>query len=471
MLVGGEVMAADAIVSAFKAATFLPQPLWLLLIVAPNAEITRRIMGPLTSIIAFSLVHLFIVLFSVNQPNGTAPIAEFAEVFNPTGDPLGGMLGMMNYPNFVSEEWSHVLTWDLLVGRWIWLDGLKRGVFTPHSVLLTNLIGPPGFLLHWLTCKLVGKEIPDGTSDNDQQRLSSTREESPLPYIRADDVIRMYFSRWYESPNDVKALSNLFAKDIVWDDTSLKTPTIGREEMKSRLLKRQSRRKRNSRIVIEKVADGAKSSGYTWYYACDGVEGKGLRGTTFVSLNEEGKINYVREISEPLFKPGAAIIPLLKAATEKATKNMPPPQPKPFTRREPDGASDLVNYLWNEAQGQDKNEFLRLVSDEIRYEDFNYKAPFIGKSEVATFLDEFNFPGIKFIPEKISDGAKSCCFTWRVELAGVDRATKGISFYELDDKGQLVFLRDIPEPALKPPPLRALASIVRPGLRKFSSLR
>lgn len=38
------------------------------------------------------------------------------------------MLGMMKYPNFVSEEWSHVLTWDLFVGRFIWLDGIERKV-------------------------------------------------------------------------------------------------------------------------------------------------------------------------------------------------------------------------------------------------------------------------------------------------------------------------------------------------------
>ena len=43
------------------------------------------------------------------------------------------------------------------MGRWIWLDGLRRGVFTPHSVLLCNLIGPPGLLLHWLTCLVTGK--------------------------------------------------------------------------------------------------------------------------------------------------------------------------------------------------------------------------------------------------------------------------------------------------------------------------
>ena len=103
------------------------------------------------------------MIASILQPDGTAPIAEFADVFDPNGDPQGAMISMMNYPNFVTEEWSHVLTWDLFVGRYIWLDGLQRGVFTSHSVLLCNLIGPPGLLLHWLTTWIVtGKgPLPD----------------------------------------------------------------------------------------------------------------------------------------------------------------------------------------------------------------------------------------------------------------------------------------------------------------------
>ena len=184
---------------AFNVATFLPQPFWLLLIFIPNTTFTKKVMGGLgtclyvvyhlmmqmvtfgngksfshinlfssfqfkiTEVVGlFALVHLFIVITSAAQTDGTAPLAEFNDVFNPAGDPQNAMLGMMKYPNFVSEEWSHVLTWDLFVGRWIWLDGLKRGIFTSHSVLLSNLIGPPGLLLHWITCLISGKSAFPG---------------------------------------------------------------------------------------------------------------------------------------------------------------------------------------------------------------------------------------------------------------------------------------------------------------------
>jgi len=164
----GDILSNENIKQAFSIATFGPQYLWILMVLFPNTQVTKKVMGGYGGIIAFSLVHLFIVIASASQENGTAPMAEFNGVFDPSPDanPQAAMIGMMKYPNFVTEEWSHVLTWDLFVGRWIWLDGLKRGVFTPHSVLLTNLIGPPGFLLHCLTCivtgkGIVGNEVPD----------------------------------------------------------------------------------------------------------------------------------------------------------------------------------------------------------------------------------------------------------------------------------------------------------------------
>jgi len=153
------------VTTLFSVATFAPQPLWLLMIVAPNWKWTRRVMEPWTPVVLLSLVHLAIVVISATQTDGTAPIGEFAQVFDAAGFPFAdgpqrAMMGMMRYQNFVSEEWPHVLIWDLFVGRAIWLDGLKRDVFTPHSVLLTNLIGPPGLLLHCLTCLVTGKGLP-----------------------------------------------------------------------------------------------------------------------------------------------------------------------------------------------------------------------------------------------------------------------------------------------------------------------
>jgi Domain of unknown function (DUF4281) len=109
------------------------------------------------------LTHFFIVAASLGTggSDATAPLAEFNDVFDPRGDPQAAFLGMTShYPNFVAEEWSHVLTWDLFVGRYVWLDGLKRNIsFTRIAVLFCNLIGPPGLLLYWIACTISGKPI------------------------------------------------------------------------------------------------------------------------------------------------------------------------------------------------------------------------------------------------------------------------------------------------------------------------
>ena len=52
-------------------------------------------MRPVTVPLLLSIVHLTIVTISVSAPDGTAPISEFAGVFDPSGDNLGAMSGMM----------------------------------------------------------------------------------------------------------------------------------------------------------------------------------------------------------------------------------------------------------------------------------------------------------------------------------------------------------------------------------------
>jgi hypothetical protein len=84
----------------------------------------------------------------------------FNNLFDANKDGLATYLELGAYKNFAAEEWTHVLIWDIFVARYIWLDGLRRDIFTSHSVLLTNLIGPPGLLLHLATCLILGKGLP-----------------------------------------------------------------------------------------------------------------------------------------------------------------------------------------------------------------------------------------------------------------------------------------------------------------------
>ena len=120
----------------------------VLLRLLPPSRLCRRLL--------LSLAHLLIVVLSTQgtPETGTAPLELFNDLFNTEKDGLETYLKLGDYRNFVAEEWTHALIWDLFVGRWIWLEGRRRQIFTSHSVLLTNLIGPPGLLLHVLTVQL-----------------------------------------------------------------------------------------------------------------------------------------------------------------------------------------------------------------------------------------------------------------------------------------------------------------------------
>jgi len=223
-------------------------------------------------------------------------------------------------------------------------------------------------------------------------------------------------------------------------------------------------------FVVDEVADGDKACGFMWHLQGASEDEVGLRGTTFVSLDEEGRLDFLCEVAEPLFKPGDVTITLLKEVG--GGKVMPT---YPYTKRVPAGASEVTKYLWEEVNqgGSDVDEVVKFFATDVFYEDFNYEEPMRGISEVRAFLDKFvEIKALRLVPDRFSDGKRACCFTWHVEIAGVPEDAQrigGISFYRLNDAGKIDFVRDIPESALKPPPLQALAAAVRPDVRVFQT--
>jgi len=197
-LLPGAAMAASAlddptgIAQAFAFVTFVPQNFWLLLVFAPNWKVTRQVFEPLWPLCIVALFHLFIVVASAGKPPeaGTAPIELFNNLFNPAivyDRGIDVYLELGKYKNFAAEEWTHELVWDLFVGRWIWLEGRRRNIFTSHSVLLTNLIGPPGLLLHALTVQAYAFFRPD-TADArwaDPEALRTATEGQPAAVAAA----------------------------------------------------------------------------------------------------------------------------------------------------------------------------------------------------------------------------------------------------------------------------------------------
>ena len=57
--------------------------------------------------------------------------------------------------------WLHLLAMNLFAGVHVTRDGLRRSIFTFHSVLLCALSGIAGFFSHELTKRLLNKRGAD----------------------------------------------------------------------------------------------------------------------------------------------------------------------------------------------------------------------------------------------------------------------------------------------------------------------
>ena len=261
------------------------------------------------------------------------------------------------------------------------------------------------------------------------------------------------------------AFGEACAEDVVYNDCYEPTPFVGKEAVLGHMLAKVGQRKQKGNVRVDKISDGNAACGFAWTWVTEDQEG--LRGTTFVEFNKEGKIQFVQEIPEPIYKPGDLTVELLKAVTKGAEE-----KPKPlYKQRTPTAANEVAKYLFLEVQGGEVEESLRMFSNSIIYRDFNYEDVLRGKDEVKQFIEDFSFPGIEFKAQKFCDGIDSTCFTWEVRLNGQTDAIKGISFYELDPQTRKVcYIRDVPESAIKPPPLGKLARTLNPGLGVFKGV-
>jgi hypothetical protein len=254
--------------------------------------------------------------------------------------------------------------------------------------------------------------------------------------------------------------------NIVYEDCFEAQPIVGKTPVTNHVLAKVAARQGKGGFRLDRISDGSSACGFAWTWTSGSEEG--LRGTTFIELNDNGEIQYVREIPEPIYKPGDATVQLLKAVTQ----GYEPKPPKEYEQRTPTVANDVVSYLFNDVQGSSVDESMRFFDETIVYRDFNYENVLKGTEQVRTFIEDFNFPGIEFRAQRIDDGIDSCCFTWEVAIADAPETIKGISFYELDPTTRKVnYVRDVPESAIKPPILGKLARQLRPGLGVFQGVK
>jgi hypothetical protein len=124
----------------FQVSNILVLPFWLLMIVLPHWRWTKRIIGSPWIAAPTALVYAILVL-----PSAGTLLPALAQ---PT---LAGIAALLGTPEAAAIAWAHFLTFDLLTGRWAYLDSgarkISAWIMAPVQLLIF-LLGPLGFLLY-----------------------------------------------------------------------------------------------------------------------------------------------------------------------------------------------------------------------------------------------------------------------------------------------------------------------------------
>lgn len=124
----------------FGLSGLLVMPFWFLMIFLPRAQWTRRIMESPLVIVAPALLYTALVLPVIGEVLPIVNQPSLAAVAPLLGSPAGATIG-----------WVHFLTFDLFVGRWVYLDSRDRDIspwLMAPVLYLTLMLGPMGFSLY-----------------------------------------------------------------------------------------------------------------------------------------------------------------------------------------------------------------------------------------------------------------------------------------------------------------------------------
>ncbi len=125
----------------FDNANIFVLPFWAMMILVPNWGITRRVMESYLPFVALAFLYIYLFVNSITPESAAAlsnpQLADIAQFFADE--------------NVAATGWVHFLVMDLFVGRWIYWEGQRSGVWTIHSLVLCLFAGPLGLLSHILT--------------------------------------------------------------------------------------------------------------------------------------------------------------------------------------------------------------------------------------------------------------------------------------------------------------------------------
>ncbi|QIX60508.1 DUF4281 domain-containing protein [Hymenobacter sp. BT18] len=141
----------------FSVANTAVLPAWLLLLLAPQWAVTRRLVR--SGLWPLLLAALYAALLIGHYLGAQATEGSFST--------LGGVAALFQDPWALTAGWVHYLCFDLCVGIWEVQDAEQRQLpwyVRVPCLLLTFLVGPIGFLLYAILRRAFPAALPASQS-------------------------------------------------------------------------------------------------------------------------------------------------------------------------------------------------------------------------------------------------------------------------------------------------------------------
>ncbi|KAK4346790.1 hypothetical protein RND71_033129 [Anisodus tanguticus] len=132
--------------SVFTLGTAAVLPFYTLMVAAPKAELTRKLMRSTIPYVVLGLLYAYLLYLSWTPD--TIRLMFASKYWLPE---LPGIAKMFSSEMTLASAWIHLLAVDLFAARQVYHDGLQNDIETRHSVSLCLLFCPIGIVIHLLT--------------------------------------------------------------------------------------------------------------------------------------------------------------------------------------------------------------------------------------------------------------------------------------------------------------------------------
>jgi hypothetical protein len=131
-----------------------------------------------------------------------------------------------------------------------------------------------------------------------------------LPPAAADVIRTMYDAI---NRRDLDAAIACVDEDCRYEDLNFPKPFIGREAVRGLFAEFCEGMPGDLMFAIDDLAGDDRAVGALWHLELGGVAFPNSRGASFYRISETtGKLCFARDLVEPPFKPGKAVLPIIK---------------------------------------------------------------------------------------------------------------------------------------------------------------